>query len=224
MYIILYILYIYYIIYVCIYISYIRQLMAFRLEHLLGKAAVVENAGALQDGLQDALKETNDVLEKNHQELLHLWSNHSKLSKTEYGQYSSCRMHLIFGSPFYLATNWSEKDIYDRVASQRKQMKVVGGLIFKALRSCGSCLCIFANPIKHHWHPMLTFPTPRSKRWPLNIILSGLKEKITVIAKHRFSMFLLSNMWVSNLKMSLQATGIMVFPASIPRQKRVKFT
>jgi len=44
--------------------------MAFRLENLLGKAAVVENAGALQDGLQDALKETNDVLEKNHQKEL----------------------------------------------------------------------------------------------------------------------------------------------------------
>ena len=54
---------------VCIYI-YIRKLMAFRLEHLLGKAAVVENAGALQDGLQDALKETNDVLETNHQKEL----------------------------------------------------------------------------------------------------------------------------------------------------------
>lgn len=49
---------------------YIRKLMAFRLEHLLGKAAVVENAGALQDGLQDALKETNDVPEKNHQKEL----------------------------------------------------------------------------------------------------------------------------------------------------------
>ena len=33
-----------------------RKLMAFRLEHLLGKAAVVENAGALQDGLRRKAK------------------------------------------------------------------------------------------------------------------------------------------------------------------------
>ena len=159
---------------------------------------------------------------------LHLWSNNSKLSKTEYGQYSSCRMHLIFGSPFYLATNWSEnvgKDIYDRVASQRKQMKVVGGWIFKALRSCGSCLCIFANPIKHHWHPMLTFPTPRSKRWPLNTILSGLKEKITVIAEHRFSYQICG---FPTLKCPLKQQEAWFFlrflSTSIPRQKRVKLT
>ena len=112
-----------------------------------------------------------------------------------------------FESPFYLATG---RNRTGRVAF----LWVV------------SVQCIFANPIKHHGHnghPMLTFPTPRSKRSTWNTIawVEGPKSSQSTLSPP-------SNLWGSDLKMSLHATGIMVFPAvlpaSIPCQKRVKFT